>query len=121
MISIEAYRASIGSFDSTRQFNLRAIFSKLILGSHISNRGALRLFKLVPFFAVSVYMFIVLLIAGDVETNPGPIKIIQGFIKGILDLESRQEPNVCVTLCGLYVIHRLRRFDFGGNGIWTTF
>ena len=80
---IICYRASIGCFDSTRQLNLRAIFSKLILGSHISNRGALRLLKLVPFFAVSVYMFIILLIAGDVETNPGPIKIIQGpFYQG---------------------------------------
>ena len=85
MISLEAYRLSIGSFDGTRQLSLKPIYRHLLIGSSISSTGLHRILKPVPFIATALYLCIVLLTSGDIETNPGPVslhKVIRGTCSG---------------------------------------
>ena len=77
MISIEAYRISIGNFNGTRQYDLRSIYRHLIVGTSIRSRGMSRVLKPLPFLAIILFSSIVLLQSGDIETNPGPVNIFK--------------------------------------------
>ena len=77
MISIEAYRISIGNFNGTRQFDLRSIYRHLILNSSISSRSMSRILKPLPFLAIILYASIMLILSGDIESNPGPVTIFK--------------------------------------------
>ena len=80
MISIEAYRLSVGSFNNCKQLNLRTICKGILVGSHTSIRkisGLLRPARFITLF----FLGMILINSGDIETNPGPsfsIKTIQG-------------------------------------------
>ena len=81
MISIDAYRVTIGAFNnSSRQLNLRTICRGLTIGCHISSTGISKLLK--PTRFVTLFILIAILInCGDIETNPGPtfsIKTVHG-------------------------------------------
>ena len=75
MISIEAYRSSIGNFNGTRQFDLRSIYRDFKVGSSLPSKGLSRLLKPFPFLAAVLFSCIILLQSGDIETNPGPVTI----------------------------------------------
>ena len=72
MISIEAYRTSIGNFNYTSQYNLKTIYRNIIIGSHMTSSGLACLLKLASFCSLLLHLVIVLLLSGDVELNPGP-------------------------------------------------
>ena len=55
--------------------NLLSILSNMKLGSTVSNEGLSRLLKPAPFCFLLSYIFLSLLLAGDVESNPGPVYI----------------------------------------------
>ena len=81
MISIDAYRVTIGAFNnSSRQLNLRTICRGLTIGCHISSTGISKLLK--PTRFVNLFILIAIFInCGDIETNPGPtfsIKTVHG-------------------------------------------
>jgi len=71
MISIDAYRISIGNFNSTRQLDLRSIFRHLVF----------RILKPAPFLAAALYFSIIPIAYGDIETNSGPVNFrkVVGF------------------------------------------
>ena len=76
MISLDAYRVSIGNFNGTRQLDLRSIYRHLVLHSCISSKGLSRILKPAPFlFAALLYLSIILTTCGDIETNPGPVNL----------------------------------------------
>ena len=77
MISIEAYRVSIGNFNGTRQFDLRSIYRHLRVNSSNSSKGISRFLKPCPFLALVLLSCIILLQSGDIETNPGPVNIFK--------------------------------------------
>ena len=77
MISIEAYRSSIGNFNGTRQYDLRSIYRHLVVNSSISSTGVSRLLKPIPFLTIVLYISILLLRSGDIEQNPGPVTIFK--------------------------------------------
>jgi len=81
MISIDAYRISIGNFNSTRQLDLRSIFRHLVLNLSLSSKGFSRILKPAPFLAAALYFSIILIAYGDIETNPGPVNFrkVVGF------------------------------------------
>ena len=73
MISLNAYRLTIGSFNnSSLQLNLRTICRGLIIGCRVSSRGVSQLLKPTRFITLFIVTTI-LLASGDIETNPGPI------------------------------------------------
>ena len=80
MISIEAYRLSVGSFNNCKQLNLSTICKAILVGSHSSIRkisGLLRPARFITLF----FLGMILINSGDIETNPGPsfsIKTIRG-------------------------------------------
>ena len=73
MISIDAYRLTIGSFNmsSIKKLNLRTFCRGLTIGCHVSSTGLSKLLKLTRFITLFVITAI-LLQSGDIETNPGP-------------------------------------------------
>ena len=80
MISIEAYRLSVGSFNNCKQLNLSTICKAILVGSHSSIRkisGLLRPARFITLF----FLGMILINSGNIETNPGPsfsIKTIRG-------------------------------------------
>ena len=81
MISIDAYRLTIGNFNnSSKQLNLRTICDGITMGSYVSSSGISDLLKPTRFITL-FFLSIILLSSGDIETNPGPtfsIKSVQG-------------------------------------------
>ena len=56
MISIEAYRACIGSFAFVTQRNLKSIMKTYVIGSDLSSHGLCRLLKPTPFIALFLFL-----------------------------------------------------------------
>ena len=56
MISIEAYRACIGSFANVTQINLRSITKRYVIVSDLSSHGLSRLLKPTPFIALFLFL-----------------------------------------------------------------
>ena len=73
MISPQQFRISIGVFNSKSQTALKYLIRHMKLGSTISSQGLKRILKPAPFCFVLSYMILALIIAGDVESNPGPV------------------------------------------------
>ena len=72
MISLDAYRLSIGSFNnSSLQLNLRTICRGLKIGISLSSKGVSQLLKPTRFMTLFV-LTAILLTCGDIESNPGP-------------------------------------------------
>ena len=72
MISIDAYRLAIGSFNmSSLQLNLHQICRGLIIGCHVSSTGVSNLLKPIRIITL-LLLAVILLQSGDIETNPGP-------------------------------------------------
>ena len=72
MISLDAYRLSIGCFNnSSLQLNLRTICRGLTIGVHVSSKGVSQLLRPTRFMTLFVLTGI-LLTCGDIESNPGP-------------------------------------------------
>jgi len=118
MISIEAYRIAIGNFNFTPQTSLRPLCKNLVVGSIINSEGLSRLLGYVPFCFIFFHFTLALLIAGDIESNPGPVtpdKVITGsFHQG--DLIYSLVVIACTMRCGLYVTLFLKVQDFGISG-----
>lgn len=74
MISLDAYRISIGNFDRARQYDLRSLYSTSKFGStsRVTRNGRPRSPSIL---ALVLLTCIILIQAGDVETNPGPVTI----------------------------------------------
>ena len=72
MISLDAYRLSIGLFNnSSLQINLRTICRGLTIGLHVSSKGVSQLLKPTRFMTLFV-LTAILLTCVDIESNPGP-------------------------------------------------
>ena len=56
MISIESYRACIGTFAFTAQRNLRYIAKSLVVGTTLSSYGLSRILKPAPFVALLTFL-----------------------------------------------------------------
>ena len=57
MISIESYRACIGSFAFTAQRNVKSVSKSIAVGSKLSSKGFSQLLKPVRFLALFTYLF----------------------------------------------------------------
>ena len=103
MISLDAYRLSIGSFNSPfLLLNLQTICQGLKIGILVSSK----LLKPTRFITA------ILLTCGDVESNPGPtisISTVKGYSnQGNLNTEGQCVCNSLASLCysnRVYILH----------------
>ena len=109
MVSIDAYRASIGNFNYTRQLALRSIYRHLNLSSSSSSTGLSQILKLSRFLGITLYLSILLITCGDVETNPGPFtlsKIISGsFNQGNVAVFGPQAGTQCMYMASAALLY----------------
>ena len=109
MISIDAYRISIGNFNSTRQLDLRSIYRHLTLSSSVSSRGLSRILKPSRFLSVALYIGIILVTSGDIETNPGPINLRQvvlaSFNQGNVTIFGPQAGTQCMYMASTAILY----------------
>ena len=108
MISLDAYRLSIGSFNSPfLLLNLQTICQGLKIGILVSSK----LLKPTRFMTLFV-LTAILLTCGDVESNPGPtisISTVKGYSnQGNLNTEGQCVCNSLASLCysnRVYILH----------------
>ena len=109
MISIDAYRISIGNFNNTRQLDLRSIYRHLNISSSVSSRGLSRILKPCRFLSVALYIGIILVTSGDIETNPGPVNfckvVLASFNQGNVTIFGPQAGTQCMYMASAAVIY----------------
>ena len=119
MISLDAYRLSIGSFNnSSLQFNLRTICRGLTIGVHVSSKGVSRLIKPTKFMTLFV-LTAILLACGDIETNPGPTFSIS-TVKGSSHQGDLKYGRTAGTQCVCYSLASLCYSKIILPRYWTT-
>ena len=119
MISLDAYRLSIGSFNnSSLQFNLRTICRGLTIGVHVSSKGVSRLIKPTKFMTLFV-LTAILLACGDIETNPGPTFSISA-VKGSSHQGDLKYGRTAGTQCVCYSLASLCYSKIILPRYWTT-
>eukprot|EP00111_Clytia_hemisphaerica_P014655 TCONS_00043195-protein len=109
MISIDAYRISIGNFNYTRQLNLRSIYRDLTITSCASSEGLSRILKPSKFLSVALYIGIILVTCGDIETNPGPINfckiVLASFNQGNATIFGPQAGTQCMYMASTAILY----------------
>ena len=109
MISIDAYRISIGKFNGTRQLDLRSIYRHLTLGSSCSSKGLSRILKFSRLLSIALFLSILLVRCGDVETNPGPLNfqsiVSASFNQGNATLFGPQAGTQCMYMASTAILY----------------
>ena len=102
MISLDAYRLTIGSFNmSSLQLNLRTTCRGLNIGCHVSSTGLSKFLKLTRFITLFLITSF-LLQSGDIETNPGPTFSIS-TVKGSFHQSNPKYGRIAGTQIHKYV------------------
>ena len=109
MISIDAYRISIGNFNYTRQLDLRSIYCHLTLSSSLTSGGLSQVLKSSRFLAVTLYLGILLITCGDIETNPGPSNfhkvVLASFNQGNVTIFGPQAGTQCMYMASTALLY----------------
>ena len=81
MISLETYGAAIGNFNFSAQLSLKSLYADMKVETRMSVTSLLRMFQGASVCSIMLHLCLVLLLSGDIETNPGPVipsKSVQG-------------------------------------------
>eukprot|EP00111_Clytia_hemisphaerica_P014081 TCONS_00041443-protein len=109
MISTDAYRVSIGNFNNTRQLDLRSIYRHLDIDSSLSSRWFSQFLKASRLVSIALFLSILLISCGDIETNPGPFnchKVVQAsFNQGNVAIFGPQAGTQCMYMASTAIIY----------------
>lgn len=100
---------SIGNFNHTRQLDLRSIYRHLTISSAFCSRGLSRILKPSRFLSVALYLSIILVTSGDIETNPGPFNLrnvlLASFNQGNVVIFGPQAGTQCMFMASSALIY----------------
>ena len=108
MISLESYRAIIGSFAFTAQRNVKCISKSIIVGSKLSSKGFSQLLRSVRFLALFTFLFFAIPKSNEITYFYTPLDFLHFSRSGVFvlypnTLYSFQDPN-CIFLRTNYTL-----------------